>query len=278
MISCFSLGTGPAPVRASADSLSPLPLPAAAMTQVRDFVAGLARAGKSASEIKKLVDDAYRDKALGLTSIYYILKRVKAGKSTEDQRKFSAKKTKRTAAIIAAVATDVADDRRVSVKDLASVHGVSVGTMFNILRDDLGLVKKSARWVPKLLSEEQKLERVWTCRDFIAAVQRRSMSMLDDVVTMNKTMVCYHTPETKKQSKQWIKNGKPGPIKARVQASCIKQMVMAFFDSRGLIYTHIVPRGAKINAMYIVKALGTFMKHFKKKRPEGVPGVVFPLG
>jgi histone-lysine N-methyltransferase SETMAR len=45
-------------------------------------------------------------------------------------------------------------------------------------------------------------------------------------------------------------------------------MVMAFFDCRGLIYTHIVPRGAKINAMYIVKALGTFMKHFKKKRPE----------
>jgi hypothetical protein len=62
------------------------------MTQVRDFVAGLARAGKSASEIKKLVDDADGDKALGLTSIYYILKRVKAGKSTEDQRKFSAKK------------------------------------------------------------------------------------------------------------------------------------------------------------------------------------------
>jgi hypothetical protein len=171
------------------------------MMQVRDFVAGLAIAGKSASEIKKLVDDAYGDKALGLTSIYYILKRVKASKSTEDQRKFSAKKTKKTAAIIAAVAADLAEDRRVSVKDLASVHGVSVRTMFNILRDDLGLVKKSARWVPKLLSEEQKLERVRTCWDFVAAVQRRSMSMLDDIVTMDETMVCYYTPETKKNSR-----------------------------------------------------------------------------
>jgi histone-lysine N-methyltransferase SETMAR len=45
-------------------------------------------------------------------------------------------------------------------------------------------------------------------------------------------------------------------------------MVMAFFDCRGLMYIHVVPRGAKINAMYIVKALDTFMKHFKKKRPE----------
>jgi hypothetical protein len=120
------------------------------------------------------------------------LKRVKAGKSTEDQRKFSAKKTKRTAAIIAAVAADVAEDRHVSVKDLASVHGVSVGTMFNILSDDLGLVKKSARWVPKLLIEEQKLERVRTCRDFVAAVQCRSMSMLEDIVTLDETMVYYH--------------------------------------------------------------------------------------
>jgi hypothetical protein len=62
------------------------------MKQVRDFVAGLARTGKSAAEIKKLVDAAYGDKTLGLTSIYYILEKVKAGKSTEDQRKFSAKK------------------------------------------------------------------------------------------------------------------------------------------------------------------------------------------
>jgi hypothetical protein len=169
------------------------------MTQVRNFVAGLARAGKSASEIKKLVDASYGDKALGLMSIYYILKRVKACKSTEDQRKFSAKKTKRTVAIIAAVAADVAEDRRISIKDLASIHGVSVGSMFNILRHDLGLVKKSARWLPKLLSKEQKLERVRTCWDFVAAVQHRSMSMLEDIVTMDETMVCYHTPETKKQ-------------------------------------------------------------------------------
>ncbi len=68
------------------------------------------------------------------------------------------------------MAADFAEDRRISCKDFAFIHGVSVGTMFNILRDNLGLVKKSARWVPKLHSEEQKLERVRTCRDFVAPV------------------------------------------------------------------------------------------------------------
>jgi hypothetical protein len=35
-----------------------------------------------------------------------------------------------------------------------------------------GLEKKSARWVPKLLSDEQKLERIQICSDFVAAVHR----------------------------------------------------------------------------------------------------------
>ena len=44
-------------------------------------------------------------------------------------------------------------------------------------------------------------------------------------------------------------------------------MVLAFFDSKGLIYTNYVPRGTTVNADYIVGALGSFMKIFKKKRP-----------
>jgi hypothetical protein len=79
------------------------------------------------------------------------------------------------------VATDVVEDRQVSCKDLASTHGLSIIIVFNILRDDLGLVKKSARWVLKLLSNQQKQERVWTSRGFIAVIQRRSLSILDKI-------------------------------------------------------------------------------------------------
>jgi len=61
--------------------------------------------------------------------------------------------------------------------------------------------------------------------------------------------------------------GHLGPIKARVHASCTKQMVLAFFVARGLICTNIVPRGTSINAAFIVKALASFMKFLKQKRP-----------
>jgi histone-lysine N-methyltransferase SETMAR len=47
---------------------------------------------------------------------------------------------------------------------------------------------------------------------------------------------------------------------------------LAFFDSKGLIYTNYVPRGSTVNANYIVEALGTFMKIMRKKRPQMVAG------
>ncbi len=58
----------------------------------------------------------------------------------------------------------------------------------------------------------------------------------------------FHTPETKEQSKQWLKKGEPGPIKAKVHATRAKQMVLAFFNAKGLIYTNYVPKGTMVNA------------------------------
>jgi hypothetical protein len=173
-----------------------------------------------------------------------------------------------TAALIASVAAAVEEDRRVTIETLAAAHGASLHTIHRILREDLGLEKKTVRWVPRLLSPEQKDERVEACAELIAAVQCHSMAMMDQIVTMDETMVCYHTPETKRQSKQWVKRGQPGPIKAKVHASRMKQMVMAFFDSKGLIYTHIVPKGQPVNANHIVSVLSTFLRHLRKKQPE----------
>jgi hypothetical protein len=72
--------------------------------------------------------------------------------------------------------------------------------MHNILHEELGLVKKSARWVPKLLSESHKKEWVRICMDFVAAIHCPSMAMLDNIVMMDETMVSYHMPQTKRQS------------------------------------------------------------------------------
>ena len=97
--------------------------------------------------------------------------------------------------------------------------------------------------MPKILSNDQKNERVRICQQLIADVRHHSMDYLNNIVTMDETMISLHTPETKKQSKRWVPKGEPGPIKALVQASRTKHMMLAFFDAKGLIYTNVVPKG-----------------------------------
>jgi histone-lysine N-methyltransferase SETMAR len=166
-------------------------------------------------------------------------------------------------------------DRRLSVRRLALAHGVSKNTIHNTLKEDLNLSKKLARWVPKLLTEEMKKERVRTSEAFLAMIRHRSKAMLENIVTMDESAVSFHTPETMQQSKQWLKKGKPGPIKAKVHATRTKQMVLAFFDAKGLIYTNYVPKGTTVNAKYIMEALGTFLKVLRKKRPVIAAGEWF---
>jgi hypothetical protein len=51
-------------------------------------------------------------------------------------------------------------------------------------------------------------------RDFIVAISSCAKVTLDHIISLDETLVSYHTSATKKQSKQKPEKGKPGPIKA----------------------------------------------------------------
>jgi histone-lysine N-methyltransferase SETMAR len=185
------------------------------------------------------------------------------------------KKTTRTDDLVATAAAAIEDNRRVRVQALAKAFDVSAGTIFNIIHYDLGLGKKSPRWVPKLLSPIQMEKRVETSAAFVQLVQEKGRGTLSRIVTMDESAVSMHTPETKRHSMQWLEKGAPGPVKAKVVGTCSKQMVLAFFDDQGMVYTNYVPRDVSVNAAYIVNALRRFLKALRKKRPDLVAGQWF---
>ena len=83
------------------------PLPVFRMTRPHDFAADLAKAGKGFKEIKELVDSVYGIKGLKKTAFYDIINKVKAGNNTDDQRRFIAKETKRTAEKIEEISASI---------------------------------------------------------------------------------------------------------------------------------------------------------------------------
>jgi hypothetical protein len=77
--------------------------------------------------------------------------------------------------------------------------------IFAILHKELGLAKKSARWVPKMLSQGQMDRRMKTSVTFIKMIQVKGKSFLGKIISMDESAVSIHTPAMKMQSKQWLK-------------------------------------------------------------------------
>ena len=96
-----------------------------------------------------------------MCTVFSLVKAFKAGKfSVEDDTRPGRPKTSVTKANIAAVKIVVEKDARLSVKDIASCTGISEGSVQTILKKRLDLRMVCARWVPHLLTEEQKTQRI----------------------------------------------------------------------------------------------------------------------
>jgi histone-lysine N-methyltransferase SETMAR len=67
----------------------------------------------------------------------------------------------------------------------------------------LGYRKLCARWVPKMLTDVHKKNRVAAVQAFLVRYEDQGDDFLDCIVTGDETLVSHHTPENKRQSMQW---------------------------------------------------------------------------
>lgn len=228
-----------------------------------------AKAGKTATEAYNLLKVAYGDKALSRTRVFDWFKQFKDGR--EDAESRAGKGTPRRVRIdknVEMVKNLINDDRRKSIEDVVSESGLSRGTIERIIHDDLHLSKKAARWVPRLLNSEHKHKQIAMAEDLQRRYFQQGEAFFRSIVTMDESWVSFFTPEMKAQSKQWLEKGAPPPKKAKVQNSTKKIMLVAFFDIKGMIYQHWVPKAQTINSAYYIEVISKFLDHLRKKRPE----------
>ena len=184
----------------------------------------------------------------------------------------SAPKTKLSEIIINTGAAIVREDSRITLRQLASILDISVGSAHHLLTEDLNLSRICARWIPRLLTGEQKANRVSICEQLREKV-RRDPEYLDNVITADETWIYMYDPETKQQSTQWVEKGGPPPKKARGNKSAAKTMIITFFNKEGMVYNHVVPNKQTVNAQYYVDVLRKLIRpHIQRKRPQYTKG------
>ena len=112
------------------------------------------------------------------------------------------------------------EKNRVTLKEMADELNLTTKAIHKILHRDLGFSKKPARWVPRLLTEDQKQVRVDWCKKFLEMFSNGHSAEFKLLTTGDETWIYNLDPETKSQSMVWSKKGAQPPLKARRIRSC----------------------------------------------------------
>lgn len=119
--------------------------------------------GCKAADIKAELDSVHGESAPSLQTIYNWVNEFKHGRaSTSDAPRSGRPIEATTEEIIGKVHDIVMDDRRVHMVEIADAVRISIERVHKILHNDLAMKMLSARWVPRLLTVDQKpIERTF---------------------------------------------------------------------------------------------------------------------
>jgi transposase len=176
----------------------------------------------------------------------------------------------RTAENIAIVKDCITQHPNWSLDILENELDISSSTIHRILREELGLVWKIARWIPHLLTDAQKAKRVDMCKEVLKVLRRRS-SMSRIIVVDEK--IVYHTPiGTKNTNAAWITPGGDQPTIARRTQFDHKTMVVVAITFTGKVHSHCMLKGETIDSdayiRFIEEVFRKFSRHVEPLTPS----------
>jgi histone-lysine N-methyltransferase SETMAR len=235
--------------------------------EIRAVIKYLCLKKMSAADIHKDMQETLQESAPKYSTVTKWVREFKCGRqSTEDEPRSGRPDDASNPEMVERVHQLVLEERRIKVKHIAYLLNISCGTVHHILTDILGLRKLSARWVPRMLTDENKRQRLQSSTQLLAQMNSSPMEFLSRIVTQDETWVHHFTPEGKRQSMEWRHHGSPAPRKFKVVPSAGKVMASVFWDASGILLVDYLPKGQTITGLYYSNLLKKLREAIVSKR------------
>jgi transposase len=222
--------------------------------------------GDSKVETIWKIQQAFGDDAMGATQIKKWFNRFEDGRTLANSEQRSGRpSTSWNANVIENVCSLILEDRHLTVREIADEVGISIGCAHSILTEDLHMCRVVAKFVPKLLSQEQQKLCLEVVQDMLECANG-DPEFLKTVITGDETWVYGYDPETKVQSSQWKHSSFPRPKKVQRVRCKVKGLPTAFFDYRGIVNRSYAPKSQTINKEYYLEVIHHLRDAVRRKR------------
>jgi histone-lysine N-methyltransferase SETMAR len=89
----------------------------------------------------------------------------------------------------------VLDDRRMKVREISETIGISKERVGYILHEELDMKKLCAKWVPYLLTADQKRTRMKISEQCLKRFNKNKTDFMRRFITMDEIWIHHYTPE-----------------------------------------------------------------------------------
>ena len=127
--------------------------------------------GKKTSDAYWMLQTAFGASCMNQTSVFEWHKRFKEGReSVRDDERCGRSKEVNTPELIGQIENFMDKDRRMSIETISAQLDVSVGTVHTIIREEQNMEKICAKFVPRVLREDQKERRFHNSREMVELI------------------------------------------------------------------------------------------------------------
>ena len=152
------------------------------------------------------------------------------------------------------------------MEEISDLSGLKASYVFTILKEKFKLHKICARWIPHLLTPEQKKDRVEKASVLLSRFKNLHARRLRDVVTGDE-LGPFFEPDNKLNNKMWVGENNDHPVVARRRRSVRRVMYALFFDRDGIVARVSVPENCSLTGtFYRDLVLSAIFNHYQAKR------------
>jgi histone-lysine N-methyltransferase SETMAR len=224
--------------------------------QLRSYIRIRTLLGIRPVDIHGELEQACGDAAPSYSTVQTWAARFKEGRvSAEDDPRSGRPSSAITKTTVAAIRDLVLADPFLTIDEIAEEVGISHGSAHQILHDELGMRKLCSRWIPHLLSQSQKDERVETAQGLLNRFRAWGHRGVSEVVTGDETWIHYYEPKRKQQNMVWIREGDTPPTITKTERSAGKVMYAIFFSNQGPVCQVPVPAGRHVSGSYYAETI-----------------------
>ena len=222
---------------------------------------------KNTVQAQQWLEKCYGDSAPSKTTICRWYAEFKRGRTdTEDAERSGRPNEVVTPETIKKVHQIVFENRKLKLREIADTLKISYGSVYAILHEHLSMRKLLSKWVPRLLTVDQKRQRVVDSERCLELFRRNKPNFLRRYVTMDETWIHHYTPESKRSSAEWTAVGEKRPKRPKTQMWAGKVMASVFWDAHGVLFIDYLEKGKTINSERYIGQLMRLKNEIGEKR------------